>query len=69
MSAKDIARRVKALRKLLGRAEAARVLELHPTSLDRAEAGQGLRRNTTTLLVQRLEALEAAKAKPGDAER
>jgi hypothetical protein len=59
----DIARRVRRLRKLLGRTEAARVLEIHPTSLDRAEAGQPLRRNTETLLRQRLDALSAAEAK------
>jgi hypothetical protein len=61
--ATDIARRVKALRKQLGRAEASRVLEIHPTSLDRAEAGQRLRRNTWAVLNDRLAALEAAKAK------
>ncbi len=59
----EIARRVKALRKQLGRAEASRVLEIHPTSLDRAEAGQGLRRNTLAVLTERLEALAAAKDK------
>lgn len=56
----DIARR---LRKLLGRTEAARILEIHPTSLDRAEAGQGLKRSTETLLRQRLEALSAAEVR------
>ena len=61
-NAKELAAQVKALRKHLGRSEAARVLEIHPTSLDRASAGLPLRPNTLTLLTERLEALAAVNA-------
>jgi hypothetical protein len=66
VDAKELARQVNALRHRLGRNEAARVLEIHPTSLDGLLQGRTLRRNTMTLLIERLEALDAAKAKETD---
>ena len=62
MKTNGTARRVEELVGLLGITEASRVLELHHSSVAAVMAGKPVKRNTATLLLQRLDELEDAKA-------